>query len=279
MVSAYMDASARRPGDGAAAVEPDFSDKLFGFLSTPAGQQLAVMGVAAFATNGMRVYMDKSLDVNFYEDLFSSMAKPAHLNAVKQCVSVFARDVVAAYLHAGSRSSSSAALEQAVRLRDDELEGDVAEAQPAAADGGASGASAADSLCTSPASSSGEAAPPGKQRQRADDLDSDSLLHARVAPGKAAPARRRGGGGQAGNAEWIAAVSKEWLNVSRDPAGRQAMATVVGSATREVVAGVSSVVADRFTSAWFVLVLLLGAATALLAATLLRSASGLFLQT
>lgn len=304
MVAAYIDASARAAADRSdaqGAAEPAFDDKLFSFMSTPAGQQLAVMAVAAFASNGMRIYMDKSLEINFYEDLFSSMAKPAHLEAVKQCVSVFARDVVAAYLNSGSSNGgSSSALAQAATLEQDEAEPSrqrgeqvsaaMLVAAPAAERSEGPGSSSfqqGESLSHSPASSSGSeviatALSAGVwQQRRHDDLDSDSLLHARVSKGakgkRSALAKQRQGGGQPGGSEWISAVGREWLTVSKDPAGRQAIAAVVGSATREVVAGVSNAMADRFTTAWFLLVLLLGAATAMLGALLLRATGAMLL--
>lgn len=111
LMSAYVDATARqqrldgvKSGSGGGT---DATDKLLAFLTTPEGQQLAVVAVAALASNGMRVYMDKSLSVNLYDDLFSALAKPAHLNAVKQCVSIFARDVVATYMQGGISVTTS----------------------------------------------------------------------------------------------------------------------------------------------------------------------------
>jgi hypothetical protein len=284
-VAAWVDGGGGGGGANRGAASPALPDRLIAFLSTPGGQQLAVMAVAAFASNGMRVYMDSSLDVNFYEDLFSSMAKPQHLEAVKQCVSVLARDVVSTYLQNGSGGGRSrSALMEAARVRD---EGEAAAGGRAAPAGGGAGqaparpaeerageASGGAGSC-SPASSVGsDAAEAAARWRRQDDLDSDSLLHARQAAGKAGGAPPRHAG-QAGNAQWIAAVGREWVNASRDPAGRQAMAAVVGSATREVVAGVSSAVADRLSAAWFLAVLLLGAATAWLAAALLRATAGL----
>ena len=67
MVSAYVDATSRAAAENTnGEPQADSTDKTLSFLSTAEGQQLAVMAVAAFASNGMRVYMDKSLEVNFY---------------------------------------------------------------------------------------------------------------------------------------------------------------------------------------------------------------------
>lgn len=102
LVSAYVETTARQRGNQRVdSSHADITDKVLSFLCTDGGQQLAVMAIAAFASNGMRVYMDKSLNVNLYDDMFSAMSKPEHLEAVKQCVGTFARDVVATYLKGG----------------------------------------------------------------------------------------------------------------------------------------------------------------------------------
>ena len=307
MVSSYVEATSRAAtherlnGDTPQEQQPDTTDKLFTFLSSSEGQQLAVMAVAAFASNGMRVYMDKSLEVNFYEDLFSSMSKPQHLEAVKQCVGVFARDVVAVYLQGGlSRPASGATLQEIGEnnnnAEDDggggvsggrrrvEVEIEEEETSPASAavsvaaesptnntsgsgnntreGGGDTTVSTAPAV---PASSSiisfskaeGEESGQPNHHHRhdhllVDDLDSDSLLHARKKKG--GKERKQANN----NAQWIAAVGKEWLHVSKDADGRQAMAVLVGSATREVVSGVSSAMLERFSSALLLIVLLTG---------------------
>ena len=308
MVSSYVEATSRAAtherlnGDAPQEQQPDTTDKLFTFLSSSEGQQLAVMAVAAFASNGMRVYMDKSLEVNFYEDLFSSMSKPQHLEAVKQCVGVFARDVVAVYLQGGlSRPASGATLQEIgennnnaeddggggvsgggrrrveVEIEEEEISTASAAVSVAAESptnntsgsgnntregGGDTTVSTAPAV---PASSSiisfskaeGEESGQPNHHHRhdhllVDDLDSDSLLHARKKKG--GKERKQANN----NAQWIAAVGKEWLHVSKDADGRQAMAVLVGSATREVVSGVSSAMLERFSSALLLIVLLTG---------------------
>jgi len=301
MVSSYVETTARTAaathGDDGTP-QQDSTDKMFSFLSTSEGQQLAVMAVAAFASNGMRVYMDKSLEVNFYEDLFSSMAKPHHLEAVKQCVGVFARDVVASYLQGGYSGPPSVSGGHGDGLDDgggndnviEDVDGNRQQQQLEDTRGEACEASAAVSLAESPtASSSGgngdgggvgsvafekiEAMRGDGRLCTADDLDSDSILHSRrkKAIGKS------GLGGQhkhqqqqetannaTSNAQWIAAIGKEWLNVSKDPDGRQALAAVVGTATREMAAGVSTVMVERFNARYLMTVLLIGIVLAML---------------
>ena len=48
------------------------------------------------------------------------------------------------------------------------------------------------------------------------------------------------------------------LNVSKDKDGRKAVADVMGTVTREAVAGVSGAVLDRFSTALLLMVLLTG---------------------
>ncbi|PSC73345.1 PHLOEM PROTEIN 2-LIKE A10 [Micractinium conductrix] len=100
--------------------QPDLTNRLLGFLASPHGQQLAVLAVTAFVTGGMRSYLDQTLDVNFYEDLFGAMAKPEHLAAVKSVVGVFARDVVGTYLagpSAAQRAAQQAQEQQAAAMQ------------------------------------------------------------------------------------------------------------------------------------------------------------------
>lgn len=329
LVTAYIDATTRAAAandnnnnnDEQQGQQTDTTDKLFTFLSSPEGQQLAVMAVASFASNGMRVYMDKSLEVNFYEDMFSSMSKPQHLEAVKQCVGVFARDVVASYLQGGNnmdtgggrgsgsgRGSSGIAIGVAgdapvMTPLHEFVEGDgnvvdeVEEQQQQMV-----AASAAASLTdergrreeghgesSSCSHEHGDAAPTNAAttieevppHALVDDLDSDSLLHTRkkkrsplalLSASSGPPRREKENPRQADatrvtggneyqknpNTQWIAAVGKEWLNVSKDPDGRHAVAAVVGTATREVTAGVSAAVLERFSPLVLWAVLLMG---------------------
>jgi len=228
----------------------------------------------------MRIYMDKSLDVNFYEDLFSSMAKPRHLEAVKQCVSVFARDVVGAYLNNGQAPDmrpAPAAADGVERCRQEVAALRVSTVVDA--DG-------AVSLAPSPTGSA-DGGPPeieaiGVPRhvQLHDDLDSDSLLHSTRAIAAAKRKRSQGNiGGVGPSYQWIAAFGKEWINVSKDPAGRQAIVSVVGSATREAVAAVSSTVTEKYSNAFLLAVLLAGVVSAVLLQVMLRAVGGMLVGT
>jgi len=262
MVSAYIEASSIANGGSSGPKGPDITDKLVAFLSTPAGQQLAVTGIAAFASNGMRIYMDKSLDVNLYEDLFSSMSKPRHLEAVKQCVSIFARDVVAAYLQGGTTIQQQQPMVIEVQEGAEEVD-----ASGCGAEGGA--VSIAPSPTCSAASGSGEIG--GVLARVNDDVDSDSLLHAKKAAGKRPPRQSSLQPRQARNhPEWISVVGQEFVNASKEPAGRQAIVEIVGTATREAIGAVSSTVVDKFSTALFVAVMLGGVLMAILFQMVLR---------
>lgn len=206
--------------------------------------------------------MDKSLEVNFYEDLFASMAKPHHLDAVKQCVSVFAKDVVAAYLQGGvgSRPASQTGDEQGVARIIEEVDNESSEAI---------------SIVNSPGSSSANSAShPHRNGGMGDDIDSDGLLHRCRRRGEKAQESKSVTSAQNNNGnnpvQWITAVGKEWLTVSKDPQGRQAMAAVVGTAAREVVAGVSTAMTERYSMQLFVVVLLMGVMSAVVMQQMLR---------
>lgn len=312
MVASYLETSQRLATQAGHSphYQPEATDKLLTFLSTQSGQQLAVMSIAALASNGMRVYMDKSLEVNLYEDLFSSMAKPQHLEAVKQCVSIFARDVVGAYMQGGSNGVGSshpafADLPPAPTLTPLDSDGNeegvltpgghthVIEEVPETS-------TAADSLDGSPASvgAADSSTPEGVVNSaraaawtRHDDLDSDSLLHvsraleasvAKRPADKGIPYKQHqlvqsskskgaAAGGDGQSKEWISAVGKEWLNVVKDPAGREAMVGLVGTATREVVHGVASAASEQMNTNWFVVAVVCGAVMAWLLQMLLRA--------
>jgi hypothetical protein len=69
----------------------------------------------------------------------------------------------------------------------------------------------------------------------------------------------------------LRALSKEFIQVSRDEHGREAIARVVGSVTKEAVGAVANTVADRIDTAYFVSVLLLGVLLSVLANLLLKA--------
>lgn len=259
LVNAYMEASARLGGSSVAGGEMTKStdgplDKLIEFFSSNRGQQLAVMSISAFASHGMQVYMDKSLEVNMYEDLFSSMSKPEHMRAVKECVAVFARAAVSAYLGKNDQNSSSSGAND-----------------PQQQDGVETPDSSSNYVCgtmdvlpkehISPESEEkailANSETPRSQTTAIDDLDSDSLLHAEKRVDKikvGSIGMISADKGYQGKGGWVGAVGKEWLKATAKPEGRQAIVDVVGTATREVASGISTVFFDNYGT--FVLLLL-----------------------
>ncbi|KAI7840832.1 hypothetical protein COHA_005478 [Chlorella ohadii] len=211
------------------------------------GQQLAVLCVSAFVTGGMRAYLDQTLDLNFYEDLFSAMARPEHLEAVKSVVGVFARDVVGAYL--------------AGPVQQQALEAPMAAAEAQQQQPGIGirlSASIQELMNRAGSSRQQQQVEQQQQQQQAEQRAGDE----QEAGGVPAGMRRTG----SGNLEWISAVGKEWLNVVQNPQGRTVMVELAGAAAKEAAAGVSAALADRFRLEW----MLLAALAMLLIAWLLQ---------
>ena len=196
LISSFLETrhalAARDGGAPDPAPRGDLTDRLLAFLGQPGGQQLVALATGAFVSHGMRVYMDESMEVNVYEDLFASMAKPDHLEAVAACVGTFAREAVAAAVTSGSGGGSAAgtcpAQQQQQQQQQRSPPGLIVEL--VANEGGppdAAGSSAAAAHHTGAgedAQSVASSAAVAPERvgdwvlSRHDDLDSDSLLHA-----------------------------------------------------------------------------------------------------
>lgn len=283
--TSYVTEAARQAAAAGAPPARPPLDALLAFLSTPAGQQLAVVCCSAAVSQGVRAYCDQTLDINFYEDLFSSMAKPAHLRAVQACVSAFARDAVGAMLDGGGAEDAP----QRPRHEIEELGSERQPGSPAGSSAGELGswggerragvevdareahagahpppcsraASCADSVgvCTPPAA--------GEALQRA-------RLGA-VAQPRPAPAPRAAGSTQA---VWVSAVGREVLQMARDPHGRAVMVSLAGTTAREAAAGAASALADRLSGAPLLALALLGLVLAWAARLVLHAAAALLL--
>lgn len=225
-VAAYVETTAQQKSQYPPV--KDATDKIIEFLSTNKGQHIAIAAMATLAREGMQIYMDKSLDINFYEDLFSSMAKPDHVEAVKECVGTFAREAVGAYLQSQEQSI-----------------------QPAPSDN-----NAAEWLSIG-----------GKHSPSTSSHD-DSCMG--IHTPHALEERHMGSthNNKKSNVEWMQAVGKQWLKVSRDPHGREVMVGMAGATAREITAAVGETFKGH--QAMFVVALLLGLLTSLLLQYLLR---------
>ncbi|EFN56310.1 hypothetical protein CHLNCDRAFT_144726 [Chlorella variabilis] len=282
LVAAYCEAQHTLAAQDAAAAAaahapppPDLAARLLGFLASPAGQQLAVLTIGAFVSSGMRAYLDQTLDLNLYEvrlagllgapsraaggggacywDLFAAMAKPEHLEAVKQCVGVFARDVVGTYLagpaaiQAGSGQDAAAAAAAAaqpppppraqLRLSTSihkVLGGAGVERERRPREEEEEAAAAADTGSPCGSSASGEWS--GRRCQAAavpapaapSDIDSDVLL-----PPEAAPAK--GGGGGGGGGDSARSHDSAASCCCTPPAAAETAAAAAGAAARPVL--------------------------------------------
>jgi hypothetical protein len=93
---------------GSAPAGPSATAELLAFLASERGERLLSVIVTDTVRNGVGVYVDKTAGVNYYNDLFSSLADPAHKQAVTEVLvavtKVFCRESVGSYV-----SSSAAA--------------------------------------------------------------------------------------------------------------------------------------------------------------------------
>lgn len=322
LVSSFLETQHRLRVASGAPPRPDIPDRLLAFLAQPAGQQVVALATGAFVSHGVRSYMDESMEVNVYEDIFASISKPQHLEAVKACVGTFARAAVSAAVAAPPAARlpqpqlPPPELLAPSRLPSlpEELTAMPSMAPSAADEQGSADAAAAiqqqqgrERLAPSCVGSAAADRASEWLLSRHDDLDSDSLLHTsnaaavarRKAAGSPVPAASADSGASAfavgtplgadspaskpphpaaaeacdpqqhqqqlaahapaqpapahPAAGWIAAIGREWLNVVRDPHGREVMKEVAGAAAKEAVRGVSASLSEHVDASWFVL--------------------------
>jgi hypothetical protein len=233
-VTAYCEASNQQQHDPSISNHKTSTDKILDFLGSISGQQLAVASMATLATEGVRVYMDRTLDINFYEDLFASMAKREHLSAVKECVGVFAKEAVSALLSSKDGDGNKGEVEEGSGLElieqhhnnnnngnwEEELRNKE----------GYRGQSVDSS------SSCGVSTPIAAAEHAAGNKLNTNGYNS----GAAAVTRRVTKTNNTGstNNQWIAAVGRECIEVSKDPNGRRLMVEMAGATVREVTGAV-----------------------------------------
>ena len=267
IVDAYMEHVPETSGNN------DVVDKMFMFLSHPRGQELAVMCISACANNAMRAYMEQTMDVNYYDQMLSSMVKPEHMDMVKECISISIRAAVSAYVRGNSRESSDS--EEEDRSRKDSLgrrmlsKGIMAcsiDGTPLSG-GGKNGHEAShetDSPCSAlrpPLSIDGTPSMNGDMDER-ERIRPVRITNTEISRMKVAQHKDEG---------LIRALGREWINISQNQQSREALVSVVGCATKEAVGAVASTVADRLEATWFIAVLLLGIFSAIMMQVLLKS--------
>jgi len=230
-VTAYCEASNQQQHDASISNHKTSTDKILDFLGSISGQQLAVASMATLATEGVRVYMDRTLDINFYEDLFASMAKTEHLSAVKECVGVFAKEAVSALLSSQVGDGNKGQDEEGSGLElieqhhsnNGNWEEEITNKE------GYRGKSVDSS------SSCGVSTPIAAAEHVGNKLNTNGYNS-----GSAGVTQRVTKTNNTGsiNNQWIAAVGRECIEVSKDPNGRRLMVEMAGATAREVTGAV-----------------------------------------
>eukprot|EP00890_Picochlorum_soloecismus_P005817 jgi/Picsp_1/6236/NSC_03590-R1_protein len=280
MVSAYVESQKKtqtiRKSGGEVQPEENSNsadgagDAVLEFLSRPGGQRLAVMCISACANSAMKAYMEETIDINYYDQMLSSISKPKHLDVVKECIALFVKVAVTSF------KSGSGALPPDVGNHEAEfgIDGEVlfdekdTTAQMLQPD------TAIHSPCSAVVS-------------HEDEVDSDYMMQyssrkttrkedKEKFPGFRTSGRRtsQGTGVQAGQGHsdygLVSAIGREWIAVSQDPESQRAIVSIVGCATREAVGAVADTIADRLQWTSFVVVLLFGILSAMCLQLLLR---------
>lgn len=250
VVNTYLDSRSR--------TGPRLDEQLFAFLSNPRGQELAIRCISACADSAMLAYTQETRDVNYYDMMLDAIVKNKdHSNLVMDCISLSIRAAVSAWNASEEDLEAATVDDLAAELPDI---GVGAKGHPY----GAPMPSAAD--LDSPISA---------LRPPLSSIATPTSSTGRVSQASLTLRRRRNA---ANNSPWKAprnegflrALSKEFIAVSKDEHGREAIAKVVGSVTKEAVGAVASTVADRLDAAYFLSVLLLGVLMSVVVNLLLR---------
>ena len=258
VVSTYLETT-RNAGERAS--EPRLDERLFAFLSNPRGQELAIRCISACADSAMVAYTQETRDINVYDQLLETAVKPDHKSLVLECITLSIRAAVSAW----NASENEIEAEMCPLVEEDSVPR-MRDLRSADRDGAKRHANADDD---SPVSA---LRPPLSSIA----TPTSSIDTGRMSQASTTLRRRRNGTHHAPkrghpNEGILRALSKEFIQVSRDEHGREAIAKVVGSVTKEAVGAVANTVADRIDTAYFVSVLLLGVLLSVLANLLLRA--------
>ena len=249
VVSTYLETARNAEGDR--APEPRLDERLFAFLSNPRGQELAIRCISACADSAMVAYAQETRDINVYDQLLETAIKPDHRSLVLECISLSIRAAVSAWNAAEDETEVEVSpmvdeylVSRSRDLRSDERDGREGVKRHAEGDN------------ESPVSA---LRPPLSSVA----TPTSSIDIGRISQTPATLRRRRNGTQHTPkkvhrNEGILRALSKEFIQVSKDEHGREAIARVVGSVTKEAVGAVANTVADRFDAAYFISVLLLG---------------------
>ena len=243
-------------------------DALFLFLSHPRGQELAVRCIAACANSAMKAYMEKAIDVNYYDQLFSAMVKPNHVDMVKECISISIQAAVSAYM--GCDDPEEVSLEQDTELKDISM---IVE-HKRTCEGSSWDDDGSHSPCSALRPPLSVGTPPTQGPDFEDTVSRRSLHDVENRSRLGLRQRRKQRHDQIvspKNDSLLRAIGKEWIYVSQDANSRAAIVSVVGCVTKEAVGAVAHTVADRMQMMWFISVLILGIFVSLVAQGMLRT--------
>jgi len=278
MVSAYVETQKKvqepigKGGGEAGQEESNTScrdgDAVMEFLSKPGGQRLAVMCISACANSAMKAYMQETIDINYYDQMLSSISKPKHLDVVKECIALFVKVAVTSFKNGDSGAGRQGSHEADFEIDDEVLiEEKDTTAEMLQHD------TAINSPCSAVVSHEDEvdsdymmqySSRSRSTREAKEKITGSYALHRRTKEGTAVPQSGQGHYGL------VSAIGREWIAVSQDPESRSAIASVVGCATREAVGAVADTIADRLQWTSFVVVLLFGILSAMCLQLLLR---------
>lgn len=259
VVTSYMEATRSTEESRASGLRLD--EKLFAFLSNPRGQELAIRCISACADSAMLAYTKETRDINVYDQLLETAVKPDHKNLVLECISLSIRAAVSAW------NDYDDDIEGSFVGEDDLIEGlqDLTAVEQV----GSGTKGRPSHVNESPVSA---LRPP----MSFISTPTSSTSTPRVAQTHSALRRRRNGPHHSPKRThpregFLRALSKEFILVSKDDRGREAMVKVVGSVTREAVGAVANTVAERVDTAYFISVLLFGVFLSVLSNLLLKA--------
>jgi hypothetical protein len=218
----------------------------------------------------MKAYMEETIDINYYDQMLSSISKPKHLDVVKECIALFVKVAVTSFKSNGAVQPEFGTNEGGFEIDDKFVCGHTEEVNEMVQ---------RDTAINSPCSVA---------VFHEDEVDSDYMMQysgrkptkesLETIPVSNKISRRNIRHGtdahaSARNSDYglVSAIGREWIAVSQDPESRSAIISIVGCATREAVGAVADTIADRLQWTSFVVVLLIGILSAMCLQLLLRA--------
>lgn len=275
-VKAYVEGSEEQRGG------PGALETLFGLLADARGRELAVMCISACANSAMRAYVEETIDVNYYDQILSTMVKPQHVDMVKECIALSIRAAVKAYVGSGEAVEEEEEQPLAAPTTVDEpISTEIATTSYTCMPVDD------DSPCSAlrPPTSVGGIETPVSNRQTWPEDDAlheisasqhDDMVRQRqhgttLTRRRIAQKRIQATAHDAESQSLLRALGREWVYISQDKQSRDAMVSLVGCATKEAVGAVAHTIADRIQPSGFMLALLAGILLALCMQIVLRT--------